>query len=53
MLLCLVLAIKLTDEEIPVAGVWSQADDKLVGMVLRYFSGPSHTFEQQPITEGI
>ena len=36
--------IQLSEDEIPVAGMWCQADNVLVGMVFCYFSRPSHSF---------
>ena len=43
--------IQLSYQEVPVAGVRSQADNKLIGMVLRYFGSPSQMFVQVPITK--
>jgi len=43
--------VELPQHEVPVAGVGSQTDNILVGMLLCHFSGPSHLFVQQPIAE--
>ena len=37
-------SIKLAENEIPIGGVWSQADNKLIRMILSYLCGPSPMF---------
>jgi hypothetical protein len=43
--------IELPDEEIPVAGVRSQAENTLLGQLFRYFISKPHVFVQEPVTK--
>ena len=36
--------VELSYQEVPVAGVWCQTDDILVGVLLRYIGCPPHVF---------